>query len=78
MNHSPNRRSIWENEGLIESSKPKALDDLALIFGSSDHAPSPLDRDPLLLAAPLSFPWFFHASSPKPPLDFSVGRWHGG
>ena len=73
INHSSNFGSIRQDEGLIQSLEPKALDSLSLVFGPSDPAPFPPDCNRLLLFDLFSFLRFFHASYPEPLREPLVG-----
>jgi hypothetical protein len=73
INHSPDLGSIRQRKGLMESSKPKALDGLFLVVGLPDHTPDPFDGKRFIHIEPLSFPLPFHAVYQPPLQELSIG-----
>ena len=54
MNHPTDLRSIWQDQGLVQSLESKAFNRLPLILEASTRAPLPFDLDGLLHVSPLN------------------------
>ena len=54
MNHPTDLRSIWQDQGLVQSLESKAFNRLPLILETSTRAPLPTNLDGFLHVFPLN------------------------